>query len=191
MEQAFSPALPLNPTFATATSGQVSVTMSGQASGHPDPESACLARPGAVQIGSKSAARLQARSQLATSRLGFPQNTTRDFFSLERLLDSSFSKSGPILRQMLVFGLVKNERADREDVHSGAEKAIDLAWAGVYTMGSFSLKEVLRSTGTPVRSPNRRMSFQYSGFTCRSTVWSRPGTVAMCYRLECAGAARP
>jgi len=39
--------------------------------------------------------------------------------------------------------------ADREDVHFGAEKQ-PMASAGVQTIGSFSLKLVFNSTGTPV-----------------------------------------
>src|SRR5690242_199761 len=35
-----------------------------------------------------------------------------------------------------------------------------IASEGVFTIGSFSLKDVLRSIGTPVSSPNLRMSFQ-------------------------------
>src|SRR5262245_39427694 len=45
-----------------------------------------------------------------------------------------------------------------------------IASAGVHTIGSFSLNDVLRITGVPVRSPNALISAQYSGACWRSTV---------------------
>ena len=49
-----------------------------------------------------------------------------------------------------------------------------MALAGVSTIGSFSLKEVLSRTGTPVTSSKLRISFQYKGLTSLSTVCRRP-----------------
>ncbi len=51
------------------------------------------------------------------------------------------------------------------------------ASSGRSTIGSFSLNDVLRSTGTPVSSPNRWMSVQYGRLSARSTVCSRPDSV--------------
>ena len=41
-------------------------------------------------------------------------------------------------------------------------------------MGSFSLNDVLRSIGTPVRFRNAVMSAKYNGFVRSLTVCSRP-----------------
>ena len=49
-----------------------------------------------------------------------------------------------------------------------------IACAGVLTIGSFSLNEVLIRIGTPVSSPKRFSRLQYSGLTSRSTVCRRP-----------------
>ena len=49
-----------------------------------------------------------------------------------------------------------------------------IACAGVFTIGSFSLNDVLIRIGTPVSSPKRLSRLQYSGLTSRSTVCSRP-----------------
>src|SRR5690242_6871311 len=49
-----------------------------------------------------------------------------------------------------------------------------IACAGVFTTGSFSLKDVFSRTGTPVRSAKRRINFQYTGLMSRSTLCSRP-----------------
>ena len=48
------------------------------------------------------------------------------------------------------------------------------ASAGVWTIGSFSLKEVFRSTGTPVSASKDLRSFQYRGLLRRLTVCRRP-----------------
>ena len=45
---------------------------------------------------------------------------------------------------------------------------------GFKTMGSFSLNEVLSSTGTPVSFSNSLINAQYNGLFRRLTVWSRP-----------------
>src|SRR5207245_7682031 len=48
------------------------------------------------------------------------------------------------------------------------------AWSGVSTMGSFSLNEVLSTTGTPLSFSKALMSCQYSGLALRLTVCSLP-----------------
>src|SRR3954464_9880751 len=48
------------------------------------------------------------------------------------------------------------------------------ASAGRSTIGSFSLKDVFSSMGTPLTRSNALIRFQYRGFECGLTVCSRP-----------------
>src|SRR4029453_6382374 len=56
----------------------------------------------------------------------------------------------------------------------GVRAKQSIASAGVQTIGSFSLKDVLRRTGTPVSLSNSEISRQYSGWVRRLTVCSLP-----------------
>src|SRR6185436_359054 len=64
-------------------------------------------------------------------------------------------------------------RLPRARCSTSVARKVRTASPGVQTMGSWTLKEVLSSTGTPVRFSNSWISRQYLGFVARSTSCGR------------------